>query len=67
MPPSPAFRPEKTHLALGDAFYDVVRPADFPKTILRYRNDAHAGRVGLRDLSDAEWVAHFARFEPLPG
>ena len=67
MPPSPAFRPETTHLALGDAFYDVVRPADFPKTILRYRNDAQAGRVGLRDLSDAEWVAHFARFEPLPG
>ncbi len=27
----------------------------------------HAARVGLRDLSDAEWISHFARFEPLPG
>ncbi|MCA3625141.1 MAG: YdiU family protein [Methylobacterium sp.] len=67
MPASPDFRPETTHLALGEAFYDVVRPADFPKTILRYRNDTQAGRVGLRALSDDEWIAHFARFEPLPG
>lgn len=67
MPPSPAFRPEAIHLALGEAFYDVVKPAEFPQTILRYRNDAHAARVGLGDLSDAEWIGHFGRFEPLPG
>ncbi len=67
MPPSPNFRPETTHLALGDAFYDVVKPADFPQTILRYRNDRWAEHVGLRNLSDAEWIAHFGRFRPLPG
>ncbi|MBN8535084.1 MAG: YdiU family protein [Rhizobiales bacterium] len=67
MPVSPAFRPEITHLALGGSFYDPVKPADFPQTILRYRNDAWAKRTGLDSLSDAEWIAHFGRFEPLPG
>jgi uncharacterized protein YdiU (UPF0061 family) len=67
MPVSPAFRPEITHLALGEAFYDPVRPAGFPQTILRYRNDRWAKRTGLDGLTDEEWIAHFARFEPLPG
>lgn len=67
MPVSPAFRPETTHLALGEAFYDRVKPAGFPQSILRYRNDTWAKRTGLDGLDDAEWIAHFARFEPLPG
>jgi uncharacterized protein YdiU (UPF0061 family) len=67
MPPSPAFRPETMHLALGEAFYDRVKPAEFPQAILRYRNDRWARRTGLSDLSEAEWIAHFARFQPLPG
>jgi serine/tyrosine/threonine adenylyltransferase len=67
MPVSPAFRPETIHLALGDAFYDPVKPADFPQAILRYRNDLWAKRTGLDGLSDAEWIGHFARFGPLPG
>src|SRR6201999_2124787 len=33
---------------------------------LRYRNDRAARTVGLDHLSDAEWVAHFGRFGPLP-
>jgi uncharacterized protein YdiU (UPF0061 family) len=67
MPPSPRFRPETTHLALGPAFYDAVRPAEFPQSVLRFRNRDWERRVGLETLDDAEWTKHFARFEPLPG
>jgi len=67
MPLTPSFRPETVHAALGDAFFDVVAPADFPQTILRYRNRRWDHRVGLDGLTDAEWVRHFGRFEPLPG
>ena len=67
MPPSPAYRPSTRHAELGDAFYDIVRPAEFPKQILRYRNQRWAAHVGLDALTDEEWIAHFARFEPLPG
>jgi serine/tyrosine/threonine adenylyltransferase len=44
-----------------------VQAASFPQTILRFRNDRAARTVGLDSLTDAEWVAHFGRFEPLPG
>jgi uncharacterized protein YdiU (UPF0061 family) len=50
-------------LELGDAFYDKVEPADFPKAIPRFLNRRWAGRVGLADL---DWERHLARFEPLP-
>ena len=43
-----------------------MQAADFPKTELRWRNDRWAAAVGLAELSDAEWLRHFARFEPLP-
>ena len=60
-------RPSARHAELGENFYDPVEPASFPKHILRFRNNEWAGRVGLAGLSDDEWVAHFGRFEPLPG
>lgn len=66
-PASGLYRPEKIHRALGEGFFDVVVPASFPKTILRYANRRWAARVGLDKLTDAEWLAHFGRFEPLPG
>ncbi|WP_310498365.1 protein adenylyltransferase SelO family protein [Sandarakinorhabdus sp.] len=62
-----AFQPETAILTLGDAFFDPVQPADFPDTILRFRNDRAAAQVGLGHLNDAEWTAHFGRFAPLPG
>ena len=62
-----AFFPEQIHAALGADFYDPVRPADFPQTRLRFRNDRWAARIGLDGLSDADWIRHFGRFEPLPG
>jgi uncharacterized protein YdiU (UPF0061 family) len=47
------FMPERTILQLGDTMFDRVAPADFPKTILRFRNDRAAATVGLNDLDDA--------------
>jgi uncharacterized protein YdiU (UPF0061 family) len=67
MPFSPqAYRPATALLDLGDAFYDPVQAADFPETRLRFRNDAAAAEIGADTLDDAEWVAHFGRFQPLP-
>jgi uncharacterized protein YdiU (UPF0061 family) len=63
--PSP-YRPEKTILGLGEAFYDPVKASDFPKTILRFRNDRWAAAVGLDSLTDEEWLNHFGRFAALP-
>jgi serine/tyrosine/threonine adenylyltransferase len=62
-----AYRPETIHAALGEGFFDPVAAADFPQTILRYRNRRAASNVGLETLSDADWIAHFGRFRPLPG
>jgi uncharacterized protein YdiU (UPF0061 family) len=67
MPVSPAYRPDPEFPKLGPEFADPVRPAAFPKTLLRFRNDRAAATVGLGALTDAEWIAHFGRFEPLPG
>ena len=64
---SPEFRPATDHETLGEAFFDRVRPAAFPQTRVRYRNQAWAARIGLGGLDDAEWQAHFGRFVPLPG
>jgi len=55
------------HFDLGIDFFDEVDPARFPEHILRYRNQAWARRVGLGGLSDAQWIAHFGKFEPLEG
>jgi len=66
--PQPAtYTPEIAILSLGEAFYDPVEAADFPQTILRFRNDRWAPAVGLEGLSEAEWLRHFGRFEPLAG
>jgi len=67
MPVSPLYRPEPRFFDLGPEYGDAVRPADFPGTLLRVRNDRAAASVGLADLTDAEWTAHFGRFAALPG
>jgi uncharacterized protein YdiU (UPF0061 family) len=51
---------------LGDGFFDRVEAARFPETILRFRNQRAADALGLGALDDAAWIAHFARFAPLP-
>ena len=67
MPVSPAYRPDPRLPALGPEFADPVAAADFPQTLLRFRNDRAAATVGLDTLTDAEWLAHFGRFQPLSG
>ena len=67
MPVSPDYRPEPRFFDLGADYADAVQAADFPQTILRLRNDRAAAEVELEGLSEAEWIAAFGRFEPLPG
>jgi uncharacterized protein YdiU (UPF0061 family) len=61
------FRPENRITLLGDDIADPVAAADFPDTVLRFRNDRWSPSVGLDDLTDEAWIAHFGRFRPLPG
>jgi serine/tyrosine/threonine adenylyltransferase len=64
--PSPApYRADPKIASLGEQIGDPVPVADFPKAILRYRNDRWAATVGLDTLSDEEWIRHFGTFEPL--
>lgn len=58
------YTPDPKIYELGEDFYDPVQAADFPETILRYRDDKAALSIGL-EFNDAEWVKHFGRFEPL--
>ena len=44
-----------------------VKPADFPMTRLRFRNDVWDKAVGLDTLLDDDWLRHFGRFAPLEG
>lgn len=65
-PLPPTYRPDPVFLTLGEGFSDAVRAADFPETVLRWRNDRAAAQVGLEALDDAAWLRHFGRFDPLP-
>jgi uncharacterized protein YdiU (UPF0061 family) len=66
LPQAALYRPDPAILELGEAFYDPVEAADFPRTVLRFRNDRWAPSVGLESLTDEDWLRHFGRFEPLP-
>jgi uncharacterized protein YdiU (UPF0061 family) len=66
LPQPGRYRAETAILTLGEAFYDAVAAADFPQTVLRFRNDRWAPAVGLDGLSDDRWIDHFGRFKPLP-
>ncbi len=64
---SAPYRPERAILELDERFYAAVAPAVFPQHILRWRNQRWAEQVGLGALSEAEWLDHFGRFDPLEG
>ena len=66
MPVSTAYHPDARLMTLGPDFGDPVSAADFPATVLRWRHDRAAATVGLERLDDAEWLAAFGRFQPLP-
>ena len=61
-----SYRPAPALLEIADFIADPVEPARFPQAILRFRNDRAAATVGLADLTDEQWIAHFGRFETLP-
>ncbi len=54
-------------LTIADFLGDPVKAADFPRHILRWRNDRAAAEIGLAEMDDAEWIDRFGRFEPFPG
>jgi len=66
-PPSSQYTPDPQILGIANWLADAVDPALFPMAELRFRNRRWDRAVGLDDLSDDDWVRHFADFEPLPG
>lgn len=66
-PQAAPYRPDPEILRLADWLADPVEAADFPRHTLRFRNDHWAATVGLAGLSDAQWIDHFGRFQPLDG
>ncbi|MXO58345.1 YdiU family protein [Altererythrobacter salegens] len=65
--PQPApYSPDPQILELADWLAVPVRAADFPMHELRFRNRRWDRAIGLGELSDEQWIAHFGRFEPLP-
>ena len=54
-------------LELGPQFYDEVAAAAFPECGPRFVNRRWAERIGLGELDENCWTAHFCRFEPLAG
>ena len=67
IPQAAKFSPVREIDLLMPDIADPVTAADFPQTILRFRNDRAAASVGLDGLSDDRWIAHFGRFAPLDG
>ena len=65
MPTAQSYLPDPRLLGLGEAFYDAVEPARFPKCQPRFLNRRWAESLGL-DLDDEGWTRHFCRFEPFP-
>lgn len=49
---------------LGNDYYDLVPPAEFPRHILRFRNDSLLSLLGLDSeaVSDADFVEAFGKF-----
>ncbi|MGL5836027.1 MAG: protein adenylyltransferase SelO [Waterburya sp.] len=49
---------------LGDDYYDLVAPAEFPSHFLRYRNDRLLPLLGLKPdlVTDGDFIAAFGQF-----
>ena len=47
--------------SLGDEFYDPVRPVNFPKHLLRWRNNILLEKLGLapEQVSDLHFISAF--------
>ncbi|MEH6757723.1 MAG: YdiU family protein [Parasphingorhabdus sp.] len=64
-PAKAPYRPDPRITQLGKKIGDPVQAAEFPRHILRFRNDRWDQTIGLSDLTEQEWLDHFGRFEPL--
>ena len=60
------YRPDPRFIGLGSEFGDAVEAAKFPSHTLRWRDRRAAKCVGLDELTDSEWLAHFGQFDALP-
>jgi serine/tyrosine/threonine adenylyltransferase len=51
--------------SLGDDYYDLVTPAEFPQHILRFRNDALLPNLGLdlKKVTDDHFIETFGKFQ----
>ncbi len=59
------FKPANAISEIADFIADPVHAAQFPEHRLRWRHDGAAAEIGLAHLTDAQWIAHFGRFDPL--
>ena len=66
-PQAAPYRPETPILSVVDWLADEVARAAFPQAAQRFRNERRDRAVGRANLSDEQWVRHFARFQPLGG
>jgi serine/tyrosine/threonine adenylyltransferase len=66
-PQAAAYQPDPRILSIAQWIGDPVMAAGFPRHELRFRNHRWAPAVGLEGLSDAQWIDHFGRFQPLEG
>ncbi|WP_340589381.1 protein adenylyltransferase SelO family protein [Erythrobacter alti] len=65
--PQPAdYRPDTKITEIAQFLAGPVDAAQFPAHQLRFRNARWDKSVGLGDLTDDQWIAHFGKFEPLP-
>lgn len=60
------YKPSQAWLEISKNLSDPVMPAEFPQSTLRYRNSLWGNRLGMGDLSESQWIEHFAQFKPLP-
>lgn len=64
------YRPAQVFADLGDDFSDVVEAKAFADPRLRWSNVRAAASIGLVPdpgaSGEADWIAHFAEFRPLP-
>ncbi len=67
LPQAATYTPDPAISTLADWLGTPVNAANFPQTLLRFRNDRAAASVGLNPLSNDQWTSHFGRFAPLEG
>ncbi len=66
-PQAAIYRPDPAIETLADWIAAPVEAADFPQTVVRFRNDRAAASIGLDYLDDDAWAQHFGRFDALAG